>query len=464
MGIPDPTSPLSWGTDSRPEHLLAASPVTSLPTGFFFTEPDPDLQQTGSRDPLGFEILWTHFGARVVPHFSTVSRGAINFGACLTLIWLVDSYLEKRQLKGFRADTKTRPARDGLLVVAETLSVLSAIRHFGSALSGGVLGSLNGRRRLQQFEGAPPVGPFADQQLLARQLNLGVFGRYRGALYSMGVLDGRTHLTHAAKLELAETLEYLEPLQSLVHSFFDKLVEADEHECSFDDFAQREADGHSGSEWMAALRKRRVRKLFAPVLVDAARVAPNSDTLIRRIYSKVSPEHSSPADTDALFAELEKSLQNSDERERVKNVRRLEEILQRFDRLFDHLWSIDHLDEASVRTIVEDLLERADDLDLLLNRSSTSGMVRERLEGLAKVLEQATPLGVVAALVEQYHRDIVAESRGATPWVAIESGRVTVLNSGYAAPAKLDRRGWRRAYYVPSVADFKREIEEVYQP
>ncbi len=435
-----------------------------MPAGFFFTLPDPDLQQTGSRDPLGFEILWTHFGARVVPHFSTVSRGATNFGVCLTLIWLVDSYLEKRQLQVFRVDTNTRPARDGLLVAAETLSVLSAIRHFGHELEGGVLGSLNGRRRMQQFDGSPPVGPFGDQQLLARQLNLGVFGRYRGALYSMGLLDGRTHLAPAARLELAEAFDRLRPLQSLVHRFFDGLVEADEHTRSFGEFAAAEADGRTGSEWMAALREAPIRRLFAPVLVQAAQVAPESDTLIRCIYAKVSAQDSSPADADALLAGLLESLDDPDARERVRDVRRLEAILQRVDRLFDHLWSVDHIDEASVGPVVDELWEGADGLELLLHRSSTTGMVRERLEGLAKVLEQATPLGVVAALVEQYHRDIVAESRGATPWVAIEAGRVTVLNAGYGAPAKLDRRGWRRAYYVPSIADFKREIEEVYQP
>lgn len=46
---------------------------------YFITERDPNYTIKGSRDPLGFQVLWQIAGRRVVPHLSTVSGAVRDF-------------------------------------------------------------------------------------------------------------------------------------------------------------------------------------------------------------------------------------------------------------------------------------------------------------------------------------------------------------------------------------------------
>ncbi len=63
---------------------------------FGLTTRDDKLLNSGSRDPLGLEVIWTSFGARMVPRLSTISRGVGSFAAHLAHTWIVEEYLAAR--------------------------------------------------------------------------------------------------------------------------------------------------------------------------------------------------------------------------------------------------------------------------------------------------------------------------------------------------------------------------------
>lgn len=46
---------------------------------FYFTKEDPDYSIKGSRDPLGFQVLWQHQGRKLIPYLSTVSMNLQDF-------------------------------------------------------------------------------------------------------------------------------------------------------------------------------------------------------------------------------------------------------------------------------------------------------------------------------------------------------------------------------------------------
>jgi hypothetical protein len=46
---------------------------------FYFTKEDPDYSIKGSRDPLGFQVLWQHQGRKLIPYISTVSTNLQDF-------------------------------------------------------------------------------------------------------------------------------------------------------------------------------------------------------------------------------------------------------------------------------------------------------------------------------------------------------------------------------------------------
>lgn len=46
---------------------------------YYFTKPDPDYAVKGSRDPLGFQVIWQHQGKRLISYLSTVSINIRDF-------------------------------------------------------------------------------------------------------------------------------------------------------------------------------------------------------------------------------------------------------------------------------------------------------------------------------------------------------------------------------------------------
>ncbi len=46
---------------------------------YFLTEKDPNYTIKGSRDPLGFQVIWQAAGRKLIPHLSTVSNNIVDF-------------------------------------------------------------------------------------------------------------------------------------------------------------------------------------------------------------------------------------------------------------------------------------------------------------------------------------------------------------------------------------------------
>lgn len=419
---------------------------------YFLTEADAELTASSTRDPLGFEIIWTQLGGRVVPHFSTISTGATNFGVCLTLIWLVDSYLDETNAFVFTDGEQWREARDGLLIVAESLHAYSSIRVHDERT--GILGSQKASRRLQN-EGVPHIGPFDREALLVRQLAFGVYGRYRRALASMGMLDDSGHLEDPERVgSIIRDCPGLDGLEDAAYWYFDQVREAGGHCVSLDDF--------EGLEQMAALRQEQARRAFAPHLCGAAELTEDSQKLIAHVYRELDlPYRGAMHARDVFYRLADSGTLTGWQRERVLDICRCEELLLRFDALFDQLWNR-RVDVEASQPLVDEIKNRRGDLTALAHRPALSSIAQERLRTLAEVAERQSPTAVVRALVRDYHRDTIADYRGNSEWVGFDGDRVVVINTGHSPSSEpLESPTWRRNYYLQSLASFKSQIEEV---
>jgi hypothetical protein len=49
----------------------------------FLSVLDDRAKPKGSRDPLGFELVWTHYGRRVIGNLTTVTSSLNNFAVAL---------------------------------------------------------------------------------------------------------------------------------------------------------------------------------------------------------------------------------------------------------------------------------------------------------------------------------------------------------------------------------------------
>src|SRR6266576_192184 len=62
-----------------------AMSATALPLEgtFFFTEVDPEIALKESRDPLGLQPIWSHFGRKLVGNLTTVTISVRGFTTML---------------------------------------------------------------------------------------------------------------------------------------------------------------------------------------------------------------------------------------------------------------------------------------------------------------------------------------------------------------------------------------------
>lgn len=69
---------------------------------YFLTEKDPNYTIKGSRDPLGFQVIWQAAGRRLIPHISTVSNSIVDFQIiCLAYTIKKEQNIEDKDFEPF---------------------------------------------------------------------------------------------------------------------------------------------------------------------------------------------------------------------------------------------------------------------------------------------------------------------------------------------------------------------------
>ena len=69
---------------------------------YFITEQDPNYSIKGSRDPLGFQVVWQAAGRKLIPYLSTVSGSIKDFQIlCLAYALKKELKIEDKQFEPF---------------------------------------------------------------------------------------------------------------------------------------------------------------------------------------------------------------------------------------------------------------------------------------------------------------------------------------------------------------------------
>ena len=69
-----------WSIRESKHPILLPASMHHAP---FFTALDPDARLKGSRDPLGFERIWTAFGREIIGNLTTVTQSVRQFSTLL---------------------------------------------------------------------------------------------------------------------------------------------------------------------------------------------------------------------------------------------------------------------------------------------------------------------------------------------------------------------------------------------
>jgi len=164
-----------------------------------FSIPNPDIVGEISKDPLGFQVIWSHLGQKIFNNrLTTVAYDIRNYTLNLMHYYVIRKiYYQKNSLiaeyksKGiYNSDAEFKA---GLIIYLEDLFINAAYilnkeRKLSSVDAIGLLGFFNVSRKHDVEEN---VLIEADKKsgVLVRQISLGVNGRYKGPFISLGLVN-----------------------------------------------------------------------------------------------------------------------------------------------------------------------------------------------------------------------------------------------------------------------------------
>lgn len=157
---------------------------------------DDRAKPKGSRDPLGFELVWSHFGRNVIGNLTTITSSMDNFAvALLGFFWA--NQLAANENEGDR-HKKTREA----FLRYEQLT--GYIRYLGEA--GDIMGITRVQKRIQDDSFKLTLGLSAEQQILSDQASYGLWGLYSTAARDTGLVEGNNRSLTPLGISITEAI------------------------------------------------------------------------------------------------------------------------------------------------------------------------------------------------------------------------------------------------------------------
>ena len=141
---------------------------------------DDRAKPKGSRDPLGFELVWTHYGRRVIGNLTTVTSSLNNFAVALL---------------GFKWANELcahLPAGERQSQIRETFLRYEQLTGYLRYMSGNtaLMGITRVAKRIQDPSFSISLGLHADEMILIDQASYGMWGLYSSAMRDTGLVRG----------------------------------------------------------------------------------------------------------------------------------------------------------------------------------------------------------------------------------------------------------------------------------
>jgi|GEM_PF-795536 len=127
----------------------------------YFTQQDPDYRPKGSRDPLGFQVIWQAVGGRIIPYLSTVSSNLRDFQIMSLAYYYYGDKIDDNFYSFF--------------MKFEQLAAY--VRKYYLAESG-FNGTNSTTNRLRETPNKLRIGTAKTDQILISQMAYGIWGKY----------------------------------------------------------------------------------------------------------------------------------------------------------------------------------------------------------------------------------------------------------------------------------------------
>jgi len=359
---------------------------------------DDRAKPKGSRDPLGFEVVWSYFGRKVVGNLTTITSSMDNFAvALLGFYWA-------NQAAQFETDKaiKLKRIREHFLCYEQLIGYL---RYLGDAAD--IMGITRIKRRMEDKSFRITLGQSMEQQILSDQASYGLWGLYSSAASESGLIMGNDRVltdkgTHIVDVIIEQLGDASSQIQALILS--DKPLNKDK----FDHLADR---------LMQAIHHKRVQQPLLEALMvgkDPHGLQAELWSITRGIFRQKEEQPEALADFIQLVLARKPSERLAAS---LHDILLVERFLVSVNNLFHYCRRMDgeSLDEILQKldghyhygylpiTLPDDNFPRRDQLVTILDALRSNDM--------------ATVVSETFRLNKE-----VMQQRGGAPWVELESG------------------------------------------
>lgn len=391
---------------------------------------DDRAKPKGSRDPLGFELVWTHFGRRVVGNLTTITSSMDNFAAAL-----LGFYWAEQRAANLVEQDRHEHIKHSFLRYEQLTGYLRCL-----AGAGDILGITRVRQRLDKNEPLS-LGLATGQQILSDQASYGLWGLYSSAARDTGLVEGQDRTPTALGRELAEMiLAHLGAQSAVLQTLID----------SGQPLRKSQLEGLA-KPFIDAIRQPALQER----LLECLMAGPPGHQVQRAFWHEVravvsDKTEGDPADYVALIKAVQARTSDPVLKQELSAIQAIERVLVAANDLFNFCR---RKDGAPLSEIIE-WLEGNRNYDFLPDEIPSDSQVPRRpalgqIRSLLKSGKIAGALTEVLAL----NRDVMKE-RGGAPWVEVERNgklRVRVKTETVRIPCQEGlERHWDYDYFIGS--------------
>lgn len=398
--------------------------VKKILSRVWFTELDNEVSGSSQRDPLGLQSIWAYYGGRVIKHITTVSNDIRGFRETLLCLDICSKYQNEKN--------DDRYSYKELILCFEELFIYSAIKkdkenHTEKAR--GLIGYDNGRSKFESSRRNPVISP--QNTVLASQISLGYYGRYKTPLYSMSIINGmnRVHSKFINVPSLYGDIQYQE-LYKAFKIFMDKR-------------SVKTFDSFTGVDYMVDAVCGPFREGEKEFWLERLQVSgKDEDILMRECYERLSEDNT----PEQLLSALR-------EHPEVNDILCVEPYLLCVEEVFYKM-----LSNGNVSAIKFDSEKHYSRLQEFKSASKPERPAADSLSRKYNLLLKLDPHEETYLYkIYEYHKK-VCEYKGSGSWLNIENDSIQQM---VQMNVSVDLDEWNRNYYLRAFKDIKDSIKRI---
>jgi len=405
---------------------------------------DERLKPKGSRDPLGFEQVWTKYGRQVVGNLTTITNSLENFAAALL------GFNWANELNKDISDNDEHKLISATFLKYEQLAAY--LRHENK--SGSIMGITRVKERMGDIErNSFDLGTSSNETILSDQVGYGLWGFYSSASRDSGLIYGNKRRLTPKGLQIVELIESKldkAKLIKLIEQSSVTLVEVKE----------------LSSQYMAALNDKEVaQQLIQALMKGKSRSLDISSQYelwlkTQQIYSQQGVNGLDSKNMGNFISQL-KLLDLSDElNSSLSNIENIERVLVALNHVFHYCRTNDgkNIDEINQLLLAQNYQFEY----LPIHLPPLEVQNKDKIQQVLNSLRSYDYISVIEQLAD-LNKKVMSERQGA-PWIEVDSKKlikVRMKQEKFRLFKQADlQEHWDYDYFLGSFLDISKSYLE----